>query len=70
MFVFCSDGVSEAMNEAGQEFSTDRLMAVVERSRHLSAADTVTAIFAAVEEFRAGAAANDDTTAVVVKITN
>jgi len=70
MFVFCSDGVSEAMNEAGQEFSTERLMAVVERSRHLSAADTVAAIFAAVEEFRAGAAANDDTTAVVVKITN
>jgi sigma-B regulation protein RsbU (phosphoserine phosphatase) len=69
MFVFCSDGVFEAMNEAGQEFSTDRLMAVVERSRHLSAADAVSAIFDAVEEFRGGAPANDDTTAVVVKIT-
>jgi phosphoserine phosphatase RsbU/P len=70
MFVFCSDGVFEAMNDAGQEFSAERLMTVVDRSRQLSAADTAAAIFAAVEEFRAGAPPNDDTTAVVVKITS
>ena len=70
MFVFCSDGVFEAMNPAGQEFSAERLMAVVEGARQLSASDTVAAIFAAVEEFRAGAPPNDDMTAVVVKITS
>ena len=70
MFVFCSDGVFEAMNSAGQEFSAERLMAVVEGARQLSAADAVKAIFAAVEEFRAGAPPNDDMTAVVVKITS
>ena len=70
MFVFCSDGVFEAMNTAGQEFSAERLMAVVAGARQLSASDTVAAIFAAVEEFRAGAPPNDDMTAVVVKITS
>lgn len=70
MFVFCSDGVFEAMNDAGQEFTAERLMAVVEQSRHLSAAATAAAISAAVEEFRAGAPPNDDMTAVVVKITS
>ncbi len=69
MFVFCSDGIFEAMNAAGQEFSAERLMAVVETVRQLSAADAVAAIFAAVEEFRASAPPNDDMTAVVVKIT-
>jgi sigma-B regulation protein RsbU (phosphoserine phosphatase) len=69
VFVFCSDGVFEAMNSAGQEFTAERLMKVVEGSRQLSAADTVAAIFAAVEEFRAGAPPNDDMTAVVVKMT-
>jgi len=69
MFVFCSDGVFEAMNPAGQEFSAERLMGVVEGARQLTAGEMVAAIFAAVEEFRAGAAPNDDMTAVVVKIT-
>ncbi|HWK12421.1 MAG TPA: GAF domain-containing SpoIIE family protein phosphatase [Vicinamibacterales bacterium] len=70
VFVFCSDGVFEAMDAAGQEFSAERLMKVVEGSRQLTAAETVAAIFAAVEEFRAGAPPNDDMTAVVVKITS
>jgi serine phosphatase RsbU (regulator of sigma subunit) len=38
-------------------------------SRGLKAADTVKAIFAAVEEHRAGFPPNDDMTAVVLKIT-
>ena len=35
LFVFCSDGVFEAMNEQGQEFTGQRLLEVVERSRDL-----------------------------------
>ena len=69
VFVFCSDGVSEAMNEAGQEFSSERLMAVVEQSAHLPTAKIVHAICDAVEEWRNGALPNDDMTAVAVKIT-
>jgi sigma-B regulation protein RsbU (phosphoserine phosphatase) len=69
VFVICSDGVSEAMNEDGEEFTAPRLIAVVEESRHGSAKAIVDAIFAAVETFRGEAIQNDDMTAVAIKIT-
>jgi len=69
VFAFCSDGVSEAMNSRGEEFTSARLMDVMQASRGLKAADAVKAIFAAVEEHRAGFPPNDDMTAVVLKIT-
>ena len=37
VFVFCTDGVFEAMNELGQEFTAERLLDVVARSRELPA---------------------------------
>ena len=67
--MFYSDGVSEAMNDAGEEFTSERLMEVIKESVHLPAAKIVDAIVAAVEEWRAGAPPNDDMTAVVLKIT-
>ena len=69
VFVFYSDGVSEAMNDAAEEFTSERLMEVVKESVHLPAAKIVDAIVAAVEQWRAGAPPNDDMTAVVLKIT-
>ena len=69
VFVFYSDGVSEAMNDAGQEFTSSRLMEVVQQSVDLPAAKIVEAIVAAVDAWRAGAAPNDDMTAVVLKMT-
>lgn len=69
VFVFYSDGVSEAMNAAGGEFTSDRLMEVVTRSVQLPAAQIVDAIVTAVDHWRAGAPSNDDMTAVVLKIT-
>ena len=69
VLVFCSDGVFEAMNGAGQEFTAERLMDVVTATAQLPAAKIVDAIFTAVKEWRAGADANDDMTAVAVKIT-
>jgi phosphoserine phosphatase RsbU/P len=69
VFVFCSDGVFEAMNDAGQEFTTERLIGVVESTHHLPPAKIVETVFAAVEEWRGGAPPNDDMTAVAVKIT-
>jgi sigma-B regulation protein RsbU (phosphoserine phosphatase) len=69
LFVFCSDGVFEAMNVNGEEFGAGRLLAVVERARQLAPRGIVSEIFGAVESFREGAAPNDDMTAVVVKIT-
>jgi len=68
-FVFCSDGVFEAMDEQGREFTAARLLEVVGRTREQPAAAMVDAIFEAVQQFRGAAAPNDDMTAVVVKIT-
>jgi sigma-B regulation protein RsbU (phosphoserine phosphatase) len=67
-YVICSDGISEAMNERGEEFTAARVIEVVERSRHLPARQMVDAIFEAVQMFRGPAAQNDDMTAVAVKI--
>jgi sigma-B regulation protein RsbU (phosphoserine phosphatase) len=69
LYVFCTDGVFEAMNGRGQEFTASRLIDVVGRSRELPAAKIVTAIFQAVGEWRGETPPNDDMTAVVLKIT-
>jgi serine phosphatase RsbU (regulator of sigma subunit) len=69
LFVFSSDGVSEAMNERGQEFTSERLVQIVEAVHDQPAAKVVDAIVDAVEAWRDGAPPNDDMTAVAVKIT-
>ena len=51
-----------------REFGAERLLKVIDDSRHRSAREVVDAIYAAVEEFRGDAAPNDDMTAVAVKI--
>jgi phosphoserine phosphatase RsbU/P len=69
VYVFCTDGVFEAMNASSQEFTAARLVDVVAGARDLPAARIVAAIFQAVAEWRGDAPPNDDMTAVVVKIT-
>jgi len=68
VFVFCSDGVSEAMNSRGEEFTSARLIEVVRQSRTQPAKDIVHAIVQAVEEHRAGFPPNDDMTVVALRI--
>ena len=69
VFVFCTDGVFEAMNAASQEFTAARLLDVVGRVRDQPASKIVEAIFDAVAEWRGDAPPNDDMTAVAVRIT-
>jgi sigma-B regulation protein RsbU (phosphoserine phosphatase) len=69
VFVFCTDGVFEAMNALGQEFTGARLLDVVGRYRDRPPAKIVEAIFDAVAEWRGETPPNDDMTAVAVKIT-
>ena len=69
VFVFCSDGVSEANDALGREFGYERLLAVVREHRGRSSRQLVDAVFAAVEEFRGDTPPNDDMTAVVLKVT-
>ena len=69
LFVFCTDGVSEANDALGREFGAERLLEVVREVRSQPAREIVDAIFAAVQEFRADTAPNDDMTAVAIRIT-
>ena len=68
-FVFCTDGVFEAMNREGQEFTTERLLDVVRAAHDQPAKAMVEAIFRAVTDWRGDTPPNDDMTAVVVRMT-
>jgi len=69
LFVICTDGVFEAMNAQGQEFTAARLLEVVAGIRDQPAPRVVDAIFAAVHAWRGETPPNDDMTAVAVRIT-
>jgi len=70
VFVFCTDGVFEAMNARSEEFGSARLLDTVRASRTATAGEIVDRIFAAVHEWRGDEPPNDDMTAVAVRITN
>jgi sigma-B regulation protein RsbU (phosphoserine phosphatase) len=67
VFVFCTDGIFEATDEAGLEFGARRTCDVVRTHRHEPARTIVDAIYDAVTEFRRGAQ-TDDMTVVAVKV--
>ena len=68
VFAFCSDGVSEAMNRKGEEFTGARLIDVVGEHHTKPAVEIAQAITRAVEVHRNGFPPNDDMTVVAVKI--
>jgi sigma-B regulation protein RsbU (phosphoserine phosphatase) len=69
VFVFCSDGISETFNAAGEEFGSLGVMEVAKVNRDKPAKEIVAAIFGAMQAFRGDAPQTDDQTVVVVKIT-
>jgi sigma-B regulation protein RsbU (phosphoserine phosphatase) len=69
LFVFCTDGIFEAMNADGKEYGAQRLCEVVRENRKATAREIVDAIFDSVILFRGTAPQGDDMTAVAVKIT-
>ena len=68
VFVFYSDGISDARNRAGQTFGDGRVDQVVTAQCGGSAEEILQAIFEAVARHREGAAPFDDETVVVVKV--
>ena len=68
VFAFCSDGISEAFDEAGSEFGAARVIEVVEKNCGGTAKEIVGEIFGAVQAFSGDAEQSDDRTVVVVKI--
>lgn len=62
-----SDGITEALNAAGEEFTDERLIAAVERLRDEPADAIVAGVISAVRLFCGAERPNDDVTVVVVR---
>lgn len=62
-----SDGVTEAVNAAGEDFGEDRLIDLVQQHSPLPAGALIEKIIAAVKAFASGTPQRDDITLVVVK---
>ena len=65
--VVFSDGVSEALDTAGEEFGDDRIRAAVEHTLSQSPQRVLDALLGAVKQFVGAAAQNDDITALVLR---
>jgi serine phosphatase RsbU (regulator of sigma subunit) len=65
--VIYTDGVSEAENPAGQQFSEERLTELVQHYSKAAAAELHKAIIDAVGHFTAGASQNDDLTLLILE---
>jgi serine phosphatase RsbU (regulator of sigma subunit)/pSer/pThr/pTyr-binding forkhead associated (FHA) protein len=65
--VVFSDGVTEALNLAGDEFGEERLLPCVEDQRSSTPEALLDRILATVRTFAASAAQNDDVTALVLR---
>jgi serine phosphatase RsbU (regulator of sigma subunit) len=67
LFVLFSDGITEAINPAGEMFEEEKLHEVVARARESGgASDVLSAIIEAVDRFAAGAEQADDMSVIVV----
>jgi phosphoserine phosphatase RsbU/P len=69
LYVFCTDGVSEATSGDGQEFGTDRVVEIIQRLHAEPPQAVIDGIFGGVAAFRRDGAPDDDMTAVAVRIT-
>jgi serine phosphatase RsbU (regulator of sigma subunit) len=67
MLVAYTDGVSEARNEADDEFGEARLMQLIEGCHDRSAAEVCATVLEAIRGFRGSRQDQDDVTALVVK---
>lgn len=69
LLVIASDGITEAMNEAGEQFGQARLVEIIQSARERPAGEIVDAIIAGVNMHAGGAAQSDDMTVVVLRRT-
>jgi sigma-B regulation protein RsbU (phosphoserine phosphatase) len=66
LLVAFTDGISEAMNQADEEWGEERLIACVERCRGMNAKEVVQSVFQEADAFVSGAKQHDDMTLVVL----
>lgn len=68
VMVAFTDGISEAMNDAEEEWDEERLIDLIRNSNSRSAADMVGCILERVDAFTSGARQHDDMTLVVMRV--
>jgi serine phosphatase RsbU (regulator of sigma subunit) len=68
LLVAFTDGISEAMNAAEEEFGESRLMKAIEGCDSLTAAEMAKRLLGAVDTFVASAPQHDDMTLVVMRL--
>jgi len=64
-----TDGISESMNAAQNEWGEDRMIAEAQAHSDLKATELIQRLFRAADDFAAGAAQHDDMTLFVLRIT-
>lgn len=67
MLILYSDGIPEAMNQAGELFGEDRLLDTVRQARGLNAEEMRNQILRAVEKHARGTEPNDDITLLILE---
>jgi sigma-B regulation protein RsbU (phosphoserine phosphatase) len=67
LLVIFTDGVSEAMNSALEEWGEDRLISTVRATQGCDASEIITRIMQAADQFAAGAPQHDDMTLIVLR---
>lgn len=67
VLVTFSDGVTEALNTAGEEYSEARLIEEVQKYRTAPLSDFLQAVITSVQAFAAGAQQSDDVTVLVLR---
>jgi len=67
LLVIFTDGVSEAMNPALEEWGEERLIATVRPAQGCDACEIITHIMRAAAQFAAGAPQHDDMTLIVLR---
>lgn len=68
VFIFYTDGFSEAVNKQNEEFSDKRLIDTAQKYNHLSAEEILKAIVFETNQFTGRTPQRDDMTMVVIKI--
>lgn len=68
LLVIVTDGITEAMNSADEEWGEDNLIRTVQSSRPLPARDIASCILRAADTFAGGAEQHDDMTIVILSV--
>lgn len=68
LFLFYTDGITEAMNEKRRQLGEQAIVNLLKAKRHYSSLEIENAILKMIEEFRGSAEQHDDVTMVIVKV--